>query len=105
MHNYLLSKDAEQDLRDIARYTLDKWGQKQFLTYRQLLKNKFEAIGKGSVITHQFSENLPDIYVTKAGSHFVFYLAPKTSKPVIIAVLHEARDFMRHLTSRLNVED
>lgn len=105
MPSYLLSKDAEQDLRDIARYTLGKWGQKQLSAYRQLLKNKFEAIGNGDVITRQFSENLPDIYIAKAGSHFIFYITPKTSKPVIIAVLHEARDFVNHLTSRLDIKD
>lgn len=104
MPAYILSKSAEQDLREIARYTLKKWGKTQLNSYRQMLKNSFEAIAAGDVVQRRFSENLPDVHITKAGAHFIFYLTPPNSKPIVIAVLHEARDIVQHLASRLDDE-
>ena len=34
MTTYELSKDAEDDLRKVARYTLDTWGREQLAEYR-----------------------------------------------------------------------
>ena len=45
---------------------------------------------------------MPDVYVTKSGGHFIFYLAEENQKPIIIAVIHESRDILEHLTARLN---
>lgn len=100
MASYILSKAAEQDLRDIARYTLNRWGHKQLAKYRSALKQKFEAIGRGELVVRKFSANLPDIYIAKAGAHFIFYITPNASKPMSIAVLHEARDVVQHLATR-----
>lgn len=41
---YELSLDADQDLQDLARYTLNNWGTSFFLKYRNGLKAKFKAI-------------------------------------------------------------
>lgn len=38
MRNYTLSDDAEEDLRNIALYTLDMWGAKQLREYQAALK-------------------------------------------------------------------
>lgn len=34
MKRYELTRDAEQDLREVARYTLSKWGKGLFHEYR-----------------------------------------------------------------------
>ncbi len=34
MKNYRLTKDAEKDLRDVARYTLKQWGKAMLQQYR-----------------------------------------------------------------------
>jgi len=46
MTTYELSKDAEDDLREMARYTLDTWGREQLAEYRQGLKEIFNASGR-----------------------------------------------------------
>ncbi|NQY65098.1 MAG: type II toxin-antitoxin system RelE/ParE family toxin [Alteromonadaceae bacterium] len=102
MSLYHLTEDAEQDLRDIARYTLDNWGIKQLEKYRSSLKKRFITIGKNEIIKRHFSQKMPDVYVTKSGGHFIFYLAEENQKPIIIAVIHESRDILEHLTARLN---
>ena len=101
MPHYVFTEEAERDLREIARYTLDKWGAKQLESYRKSLNKSFASIAKNEVIKRRFSKNSPDIFDTKSGGHFIFYLTPEQGKPIIIAVLHEARDIVKHLASRL----
>ena len=101
MFSYNITDDAVQDLQDIAQYTLNKWGAKQLEKYRAVLKKRFEEIGKGIIIKRNFSSNLPAVFVTKSGSHYIFHLTQSNQKPVIIAVFHEARDILIHLTDRL----
>lgn len=101
MASDILSQGAEEDLRDIAKYTLDNLGKAQLNLYRQVLKKKFEGIAQGNLVSRVFSNNLPQVKFTKAGSHFIFYLTQATSVPIIIGVIHENRDIVKHLTSRL----
>jgi hypothetical protein len=56
MRQYNITEDAEQDLREIARYTLSKFGPKQLEAYRQALNSTFNAIGRNQVIQRQFSK-------------------------------------------------
>ena len=101
MASYLLSENAVEDLREIVRYTRKKWGVKQVEVYREKLRDRFEKIGQEAVIKKPFSENLSDTFVTRVEKPLVFYICPSNSKPIIIAVLHESRDFLRHLVGRL----
>lgn len=56
---YLLSIDAENDLREIARYTHQQWSNKQFIKYRDGLKNALTKIGEGQLIAKSFSQQYP----------------------------------------------
>lgn len=104
MASYLLSVDAVEDLREIVRYTRKEWGIKQVEIYREKLRDRFVKIGNGSVIKKPFSKSLPDVFVTRAEKHLVFYITPSNSKPIIIAVLHDSRDFVRHLVGCLEYD-
>ena len=101
MASYKLTPDAEQDLRDIARYTLNTWNVATFEKYRDALEETFEAIAAATVQPQIFSKNLPDILVTKYRYHFIFYLTEDVEVPLIIGVIHERRDIVRHLSERL----
>ena len=54
------------------------------------------------VIKRHFSQKMPDVYVTKSGAHFIFFLAEENKTPIIIDVIHEARDIFNYLAARLN---
>jgi len=101
MKNYRLTKDAENDLREVARYTLKRWGPAMLQEYRGGLKKTFEAIGNDDVAGHEFSGNFPELLVTKFRHHFIFYLTEGMEAPAIIGVIHERRDIVRRLTERL----
>ena len=98
---YELSLDADQDLQDVARYTLNNWGTSFLLKYRNGLKAKFKAIAGNSIIKKTFSNQFPELYVTKYRYHFIFYLHKIDQKPLIIGVIHEQWDLVNRLSERL----
>ncbi len=101
MKSYRLTRDAEQDLQNIANYTVKKWGVKALKTYHDGLGTTFNAIGSRDIVTRQFSDVLPHVFVTKFKYHFIFYLSKPNIKPVIIGVIHERMDIVNRLNSRL----
>lgn len=98
---YELSKDAENDLKEVARYTRKHWGQEQLYKYRDGLKGTFNAIGSKTVNARQFSSKYPQLRVTKYRYHYIFYIEEGMDKPVIIGVIHEKMDVVNRLASRL----
>ena len=102
MKYYELTKDAENDLREVARYTLNKWGGDKLQEYRGGLKDTFAAIGQKQIRQHPFSMQFPELLVTKYKYHFIFYLSEGFEKPIIIGVIHEKRDIVNRLTERLS---
>ncbi|MCJ8268955.1 MAG: type II toxin-antitoxin system RelE/ParE family toxin [Psychrosphaera sp.] len=102
MAHYELTKDAQRDLQQIARYTLNKWGKAQLQKYRSGLKRTLKLIAQNEVVPRLFSKRFPQLLVTKYQNHFIFYLTEKNTKPVIIGVIHEERDIVNRLARRLS---
>jgi len=100
--NFELTKDAEKDLREVARYTLNRWGREKLREYRDGLIKLFEEIGKNNVTKRQFSDHFPELLVAKYRYHYIFYLTENVTKPIIIGVIHERRDIVSRLTERLS---
>jgi len=59
MPDYKLTTHAEQDLRDIARYTINQWGIAQAERYEALLSKRFQEIAQGIVALGTFSKRRP----------------------------------------------
>lgn len=101
MANYELTQAAEEDLKDIALYTVSKWGVKQATRYGALLDSHFEAIGNGKARTRIFLTHRPELRVSRVERHYVFHLERESTGPLILAVLHENMDLMARLRARL----
>jgi len=43
MPPYHLTLQAEEDIKNIARYTLNKWGKKQSMRYASMLESHFKV--------------------------------------------------------------
>lgn len=99
--NYVLSKAAETDLKEIATYTLNTWGEAAFTKYKTGLANKMHAIAQQQVVSRTFLANYPQQRVTKYRYHYIFYLENPADKPIIIGVIHEKRDIVNKLKNRL----
>jgi toxin ParE1/3/4 len=102
MQPYVLTPSAEDDLKDIARYTLKQWGKKQSLHYANLLETCFLEIADRTTHSRSFSERYPQIRVTRCERHYIFYIHPEGKRPCIIAVLHERMDKITRLKNRLD---
>jgi toxin ParE1/3/4 len=98
---YSLTLAAQEDLREIARYTLKQWGPAQSLRYAGLLEQCFVQIAAGSRLSRSVSERYPVLQVCRCEHHYVFYVHPQDRKPQIIAVLHEKMDLLQRLKGRL----
>ncbi|MBP1149524.1 MULTISPECIES: type II toxin-antitoxin system RelE/ParE family toxin [unclassified Methylocaldum] len=98
---YELTAPAEEDLREIARYTLEQWRQRQALRYAGLLDKHLREIAARTVPSRSFSERYPQVRVSRCEHHYIFYIHPEEKPPRIIAVLHERMETLTRLKSRL----
>lgn len=101
MLSYVLTADAEQDLREVARYTQDRWGSDMLKQYRDGLKEAFHAIATKALPGRSFSSTFPHLLVAKYRYHYIFYLQGASPKAVIIGIIHERRDIVSRLKERL----
>ena len=99
---YELTPAAEADLQEIARYTLCQWGVRQQRRYARQLEACFRGIADGSLKSRDFSEQYPQVRVTRCQHHYIFYLYPERQKPRIFAVLHEHMDLLARIGERLS---
>ncbi|MBI1220956.1 MAG: type II toxin-antitoxin system RelE/ParE family toxin [Rhodobacteraceae bacterium] len=99
MKTYDLTLAAEEDLRDIWRYTYETWGLDQAETYFDQIEACCEAVGDGRAPSRSFKELPDDVRVHRCEHHDIVWLAGE--RPIIIAILHERMDFVRRLKDRL----
>lgn len=99
---YELTALAEEDLKEIARYTLTEWGEKQALHYAELLEKRFCEIAARTAYARPFSNRYPQVLVSRCGHHYIFYIHREKNSPRIIAILHERMAMLRRLKNRLD---
>jgi toxin ParE1/3/4 len=102
MPPYDLTPAAEADLREIARYTLRRWGARQQQRYAHQLAACFQRIAEGRARSKTFSERFPQVRVARCQHHYVFYIYPEGHQPLMLAVLHEQMDLLARLGERLS---
>jgi toxin ParE1/3/4 len=99
MQSYDLTLAAEEDLRDIWRYTYETWGFEQAETYFDRIEACCEAVGDRRTRAKTF-DRLPDgVRIHRFERHYIVWL--EEDRPVVIAILHERMDFVQRLKDRL----
>ena len=101
MPEYRLTPDAEDDLLEIAIYTIRRWGLQQADVYEAALVGCFQTIGQGKEQSSAPITHRPELQVTRCRHHYVFSLREKNSPALIVAILHEKMDLMVRLRERL----
>lgn len=104
MTEYELTPDAENDLREIARYTMRTWGVEQTRAYKGALLREFSGLAKGTARSRQPLPHRPEVRICRCEHHYVFSVHEEGEKPVIVAVLHESMDLIERLRERLEYE-
>lgn len=99
--NYVLTDDAEADMRGIVRYTRKQWGAAQVRSYVAKLKAGIAAVAAGQGAFKRMDELYPALRMAHCAHHYVFCLPREGQKALIIAILHERMDLMTRVAGRL----
>ena len=96
MPGYRLSREAESDIGDIARYTIERFGIEQARTYRDSMISCFQSLAKNPAIGIKADYIREGYRRFDHRSHVIFY---KSEGPdiLIIRVLHKRMNAPRHL--------
>ena len=89
-----LSRLAQRDLDDIRRYTLETWGDGQWLEYYRGLVVVFEDIMANPESGRDRSLFGPDLRSVDYRKHIIFYarIAAANNEPVILRIVHQRRN-------------
>ena len=79
MPEYEFTTFAEDDLKSIARYTIDTWGLEQAKRYEAFLVKGFRQIAQGRITARVFLSHRPDLLFTHCEHHSrLFFTYGKT---------------------------
>ncbi|PRB82693.1 type II toxin-antitoxin system RelE/ParE family toxin [Pseudomonas sp. MYb185] len=96
---FRLTRDAQQDLKAIRRYTVNTWGQEQSRKYLQGAREAMELLaefpGQG-LVRLDVGEG---VFSFPYGSHMLYYRLEK-KQLVIFAMLHQRMVPTEHLQGR-----
>jgi toxin ParE1/3/4 len=96
MAEYKLSKKAEHDLAEIARYSLDTFGLKAAREYRNSLNSAFERLANNPDLGHPFVHKSRHTRRLMHESHAIYYRL-RGRVIFIQRILHQNQDPMRRL--------
>jgi toxin ParE1/3/4 len=96
MRDLIITQNARDDLETIAQYTVQNFGALQLERYMTTLFNSLDKLTTLPTIGRPRSD-LPDGYQMHAvGKHIIIYRIHH-SQLIIIRILHERMDILRHL--------
>ena len=101
---YVLTTEAEADLRGIIRYTRKEWGAAQVRRYIGDLEEGIATLAAGQGLITDMGEVYPALRVARCNHHYIFCLPRDGMPALIVAILHERMDVMTRLTGRLDAQ-
>jgi toxin ParE1/3/4 len=99
---YILTADAESDLRSVIRYTRAQWSAAQVRHYVSALERGMGNLAVGKVPFKDMSALYPALRMARCQHHYIFCLPQEDAPSLIVAIFHERMDLMRRLADRLN---
>jgi plasmid stabilization system protein ParE len=99
---YILTAEAEADLRGIIRYTRKQWGAAQVRRYIGKLEQGIANLAAGQDPFKDMSELFPALRMARCEHHYVFCLPRQDAPALVVAIFHERMDLMTRLADRLN---
>lgn len=102
MTAYILTAEAESDLRSVIRYTRAQWGAAQVRRYVSGLERGIANLAEGKGPFKDMSALYPALRMARCQHHYVFCLPREDAPALIVAILHERMELMKRLVDRLN---
>lgn len=98
MRKFDISRKAAEDLFNIWEYTCDNWSESQADKYYSFLTAAFEEIvASPEKIGKPYDFIHPGLRALHVRRHMVFYLLQSNYRVLIVRILHERMDYIRHL--------
>lgn len=97
---YVLTAEAEADLRDIIRYTRDQWGDVQTRRYMAKLTHGIERIASGEGPSKDVGDLYPGLRMVRCEHHYIFFLPRDNAPALVVAIFHERMDLVASLADR-----
>jgi toxin ParE1/3/4 len=91
-----VSRLAQRDLDEIARYTLEKWGRSQLLVYMGGLLDRLDEVAAHPAIGRADPRTPKRFRRVNFRSHLIFFTVV-ADEVRIARVLHQRMDHFRHL--------
>ncbi|MEN7537603.1 type II toxin-antitoxin system RelE/ParE family toxin [Aurantiacibacter flavus] len=95
MRELHLSRRADNDLLDIAHYTVVEFGPEQARKYRDQFRACFASLLDNPLLGRSAEDIAPGLRRIRQQAHVVFYV-PSDAAILIVRVLHHSMDFERH---------
>lgn len=93
-----ITAPAFADIRAIASFTFEQWGQEQARLYMSQIDNKIQALEHDPDLGRERYGLPKAIKGCKSGSHIIFYRV-KNRVIFIMRILHQSMDHGRHIGS------
>ena len=98
---YVFHPAAEDELREVLRYTRKNWGEVQAKKYATKLRECIQALATDKKPCKDMSELYPALRMARCERHYVFCLPRQNAPALIVAILHERMDLVARLEHRL----
>lgn len=92
MGSFSLTKAAKADLRNIAKFTEERWGREQRKHYLEGMDNAFRRLADSPALGVSCEYIAPDLRKHPFQSHVIYYDIASTSQILIVRVLHKRMD-------------
>jgi toxin ParE1/3/4 len=86
---YRFTAQARDDLRDIAAYTRDRWGDTQCDRYLTALESRCQQLAQEPRLRRAYADD-PPYWRALAGKHAIFYRVEADSSLLVVRILHAA---------------
>ena len=96
--SFKITPRAQEDLKEIGRYTISQWGKKQRDSYLRNLDKRFFWLANNPYLGKQRPDIKQGYYCYLQGSHLIFYLMNETDIE-IIGIPHKAMDIINYFTT------
>jgi len=99
MPSYRLTPDAQSDLIEIRRYTLNRWGSAQSKKYLAEIRQTIRLLSETPTLGKQRPDVATDAFSFPHASH-VIYSVLHNNQLVVFGVLHKQMVPITHLENR-----
>lgn len=103
MTAYVLTVEAEADMRKIIRYTRKQWSDAQVRRYVGKLERGIANLAAGRGTFKDMSALFPMLRMALCEHHYVFCLPRESAPALVVAIFHERMDLMARLADRLKL--